>query len=223
MAQTRPYGNPAGARAFLIGHDPTLQASEAKAEHVFFLDLLESSIPSDSRQRAKYDFARSVVEYAMLLTGWHLSIDEIYFTNLCNQFLKREKKGYTVLIPDEVADSGIRDIETAMANSPVKVVLAMSLQVFYHMVRTNFVDNNSPTMRTFLEKAKPNEKYAKKNAYRESRKSPFVDVCGNVFYHAGVPVIPVLHVKSWSRVTPRSPYFELTNRAINATSAFLKS
>jgi len=208
---------------YVIGHDPRLKNSDTEAKYVFFLDLLESSPPGGGSQKVKYNLACSVIEYVMRLTSWRFSINKMYFTNLCNEFLPHAPKGYTVLISDEVADSGIQEIENAIASGAPKLILPMSLQVFYHMVRTSFVTGDKKRLDTFIQKATPRENWRNLGAYKESGAAPFLDVCGVVFYHNQVPVIPVLHIKSWSRVNAKSRYFPLMNNATANISKTIKA
>jgi len=215
MTTAKSYGDPQKAKVYVIGHDPRLKNSDAEAKYVFFLDLLESPSPGGGPQKAKYNLAHSVIEYVMRLTSWRFSINGMYFTNLCsNEFLPHAPNRYTVLISHEVADSGIQEIENAIASGTPKLILPMSLQVFYHMVRTNFVTGDKERLDTFIQKAIPREKWRNLGAYKESGVAPFLDVCGVVFYHKQVPVIPVLHIESWSRVNTKSRYFPLMNNAI---------
>ena len=223
MTTAKPYGDPQKAKVYVIGHDPRLKNSNAEAEYVFFLDLLESPPPGSGPQKAKYNLACSVIGYVMRLTNWRFSIDEMYFTNLCNEFLPHAPKGYTVLISDEVADNGIEEIENAIASGTPKLILPMSLQVFYHMVRVNFVTGDKERLDTFIQGAIPREKWRKLGAYKESGVAPFLDVCGVVYYHNQVPVIPVLHIKSRSRVNAKSRYFPLMNNVTANISKTIKA
>lgn len=223
MTTAKPYGDPQKAKVYVIGHDPRLKNSDVEAKYVFFLDLLESSPPGGGPQKAKYNLACSVIEYVMRLTSWRFSINEMYFTNLCNEFLPYAPKGYTVLISNEVADRGIQEIENAIESGAPKLIIPMSLQVFYHMVRTNFVTGDKEKLSAFIEKAIPREKWRNLGAYKESGAVPFLDVCGVVYYHNEVPVIPVLHVKSWSRVNAKNRYRQLMNNAIVNTSKATKT
>jgi len=81
MATAKPYGNPQKAKVYVIGHDPRLKNSDVEAEYAFFLDLLESPPPEGGPQKDKYDFAHSLIEYIMRLTGSRYSFDEMYITN----------------------------------------------------------------------------------------------------------------------------------------------
>jgi hypothetical protein len=205
-AKCQPFGDPATARVFVIGHDPRLQRSDAQAETAFFLDYLGRGKPSAPSEARKYGLAEAAAEYVRELTGGQVPLEEMYFTNLCNQFLPHAPKGSTVLIPDEVADLGIAEIDKALAMGKPQVIIPMSLQVFYHLARSGFVAMGDEQNATFLQKAMPKTKYAARGAYVETGRAPFLDVCGRVFRHGDVPVVPVLHVKSWSSRRHREAY-----------------
>ena len=196
--ECRPFGDPATARVFVIGHDPRLQISDAQAETVFFLDYLEPARPTSGPEAAKYGLASATVKYMEHLTGGTVPLAEMYFTNLCNEFLPHPRKRGTVLIPDEVAERGIAEIEKALRQGKPHVIIPMSLQVFYHLARAGFVAMGDDLHAAFLQKATPKRKYAEGGAYMETGRAPFLDVCGRRFLHGDIPVVPVLHVKSWS-------------------------
>jgi hypothetical protein len=217
MSKTKPYGNPKTAHLLVIGHDPRLQESDTEAEYVFFVDYLEREPPTYKAALRKYGLAKAVVDYIAYLSdnkyGIH-TLDKIYFTNLCNELLPRpEKKNQTVIIPNDKANHGISEIEEALGIGSFQLMLPMSLQVFYHLVRQGFVPNKSDDMKEFLKRAHPDEAFAKQGAYRPIRQKAFVNVCGNVYYHRRIPVIPVLHVKSWLRMVRREPYTTLMEKA----------
>ena len=86
---------------------------------------------------------------------------------------------YTVLISHEVADSGIQEIENAIASGAPKLILPMSLQVLYHMVRTNIVTGDKERLNTFIQKAIPREKWRNLGAYKESG----TVACPHKLYH----------------------------------------
>lgn len=196
-ARCRPFGDPAQAHVFVIGHDPRLQRSHTQAETVFFLDYLELSRPTKKSEAAKYDLASAAVEYIEYLTGGMVPLTEMYCTNLCNEFLPHAPKGGTVLIPDALADRGIAEIEKALALGRPQVVIPMSLQVFYHLARSGFVTMAEDQREAFLAKAMPKPKNANDGAYVQSKPRAFMDVCGERFLHDNIPVVPVLHVKAW--------------------------
>lgn len=218
MSETKPYGNPKTAHLLVIGHDPRLQESDTEAEYVLFMDYLERELPKRKSELRKYGLAQAVVDYIAYLTGNKYSVEtmnRMYFTNLCNQFLQHpEKKGETVLIPDEIAGRGISEIEKTLQIGSFKLVLPMSLQVFYHLVRWGFVPNESVDMKEFLQKARPAESYAMQGAYRPTEQRAFVDVCGNRYSYYGVPVIPILHVNNWKNFAKRDPYRTQIERTV---------
>ena len=215
-AQCQPFGNLAQARVFAIGHDPRLQRSDAEAETVFFLDYLERGRPTQKSEAAKYDLASATVEYIYHLTGGEVPLAEMYFTNLCNEFLPHAPKGRTVLIPDRVADRGIADIETALAQGKPQVIIPMSLQVFYHLARSGFVAMEQRKREPFLRKASPKPRDEDRGAYVAAVSGAFLEVCGELFLHGSVPVVPVLHVKTWPLRGPLEAYeWPIQNAAAN--------
>ena len=220
-AKCRPFGDPATARVFVVGHDPRLQRSEAQAETVFFLDYLEPGRPTFGPEAAKYDLASATAQYVEYLTGGIVPLSEMYFTNLCNEFLPHPEGGGTVLIPDEVADRGIAHIEKALAHGKAQVIIPMSLQVFYHLARSGFVAMEQGEREPFLRKAAPKPGDALRGAYVQSRTGAFLEVCGRQFWHADVPVVPVLHVKSWSSSRHRDAYEAAMHNAGATIQRFL--
>lgn len=193
----RPFGNPAEARVFVIGHDPRLQKSHAEAATVFFLDYLEKPKPTRSSEARKYGLAEATVEYIDHLTGGTVALTDVYVTNLCNDFLPHAPKRSTVLIPDDVADRGIDAIQEALDQGKPQVMIPMSAQVFYHLGRSGFVSNQQAELERFIRAAAPHAEPAAQGAYRPVGRSPFLGVCGKLFHHREVPVVPVLHVKQW--------------------------
>jgi len=202
----RPFGDPASARVFVIGHDPRLQRSEAQAETVFFLDYLGRPKPSVRSEARKYELAAATAGYVRELTGGQVPLEEMYFTNLCNEFLPHAPKGSTVLIPDETADRGIAEIEKALSHGKPQVIIPMSLQVFYHLVRSGFVAMEQGERERFLRKAAPKPGYRDRGAYVQSRPRSFLGVCGRQFLHLSMPVVPVVHVKAWPLRRPFEAY-----------------
>ena len=144
------------------------------------------------------------------------TMDKFYFTNLCNEFLPHPgKKNETVLIPDDRADHGISEIEKTVKVGSFRLILPMSLQVFYHLVRRRFVPNESDDMKEFLRKAQPDESYALQGAYRPIKQRAFVEVCGGRYLHQKLPVIPILHVKNWQKMVRNEPYRSRMGTAVN--------
>ncbi|MBI4295177.1 MAG: hypothetical protein HY669_03320 [Chloroflexi bacterium] len=194
-----PYGDPKRAKVFVIGHDPRLRQGKAEAKYAFFLEYLERPYPSSASERRKYDLACAAIDYIKHLSGAFLSLNDMYFTNLCNEFLERPSGGGIVLIRNEVANRGIEEIDKALSLGAFKVILPMSPQVFYHLVRTGFVSNRDENLRTFLERARPKPEASERGACEPVGKSPFLLVCGRMYHHRNdlTPVIPIIHVKQW--------------------------
>lgn len=218
MNKAKPYGNPHSADLFIIGHDPRLQISDVEANYVFFMDYLEREVPKTYPERRKYGLAKSVIGYIAYLTAGKYGIDtteKLYFTNLCNEFLPHPKRSGTVLIPNDKAEYGISEIENILKVDSFKLILPMSLQVFYHLVRRGFVPNESDKMREFLRKARPDDSYAAWGAYSSAEPRAFVEVCGNIYYHRAIPVIPILHVKNWQDRVKNEPYKSRIEAAFN--------
>ena len=227
VSVTKPYGNPKIADLLVIGHDPRLQESDTEAEYVFFMDYLERELPKQKLELRKYSLARAVIDYISYLTGSRYgieSVNKLYFTNLCNEFLAHpEKKKETVLIPDDKADYGISEIGKTLQIGSFKLMLPMSLQVFYHLVKFGFVPNETEDMKRFLRKGRPDESYAMQGAYRPTEQRAFVEVCGNRYHHCEIPVIPILHVKNWQRMIEGDPYYSEMRKAIDNISVILSS
>jgi len=202
----QPFGDPATARVFVIGHDPRLQRGDAEAERVFFLDYLGRPKPSVRSEARKYELAAAAVEYVRDLTGGQVPLEEMYFTNLCNEFLPHAPKGSTVLIPDEEADRGIAEIEKALSHGKPQVIIPMSLQVFYHLTRSGFVAVEQGERERILRKAAAKPRDAQRGAYVQSTPRTFLDVCGRQFLHGSIPVVPVVHVKAWPLRGPFEAY-----------------
>lgn len=225
MNEVRPYGDAQKADLFIIGHDPRLQESDTKAEYVFFLDYLARRQPAGEPELRKYNLAKAVIDYISYLTSNRYNIgnlDKLYVTNLCNRFLHHPmKKGQTVLIPGDEAECGISDIEKTLQIGSFKLMLPMSLQVFYHLVRRGFIPNEASDMKEFLSKAQPKKSCAAQGAYVPTEGMSFVDVCGNHYVHGQVAVIPILHVKNWQRMVKKDPYSSKMKRAVENISRIL--
>ncbi len=188
-----PFGSP-GRPLWVIGHDPRLRESHAHAAIAFFLDYLLHPRPTQPGEAAKYGLAEALLKYLSALIGRHVTPDEIYVTNLCNQFLPRPTPGKTVLIPDQIADMTIQGLAEAAQRTPPKLILSMSAQVTYHLARQQFIVAQS----SFLTDAAPTQVDATRGAYTASRTRAFVPICGELFKHEGtIPVIPILHVVHW--------------------------
>ena len=225
MNSCRPFGNIDKARILVIGHDPRLQRSDAQAQYAFFLNYLEEPRQTRSSERRKYDFASSVVNYIRHLGGPSVALEDMFFTNLCNEFLERPIAGGTVLITDDAAERGIQAIEGILLSGSFKVILSMAPQVLYHLVRLDFVTNPDENLLAFLKTARPSPAATIKRAYVPVGRNPFLEVCGRKYYHRsdGVPIIPIVHVKQWPLNNRMEPHYGPLMRmaATNARACLL--
>jgi hypothetical protein len=199
MTAAKPFGNINIASIMVIGHDLRLQRAKAEAEYAFFLDYLEiyDVTPSYGPDKSKYGLARALVDYVSELAGYKVPLDNLYVTNLCNEFLPSTQGNGAVLIPDLEAKKGYKDICQAIDQGHFKVIIPTSCQVFYHLCRLGFLDGKTEKIDLFVSKASPNKSKQKQGAYVTAGKAPFLEVCGVRFHHNGIPVVPVLHVKQW--------------------------
>jgi hypothetical protein len=199
MTATKPFGNLATTKIMVIGHDPRLQRGKAEAKYAFFLDYLEiyEVTPSYGPEKRKYGLARAVVDYVSELAGYKVPLDNLYVTNLCNEFLPSTQGYGTVLIPEAEAKKGYKEICEAIDKGHLKVIVPTSCQVFFHLCRLGFLDEKTEKIELFVSKASPNKSKQKQGAYVTTGKAPFLEVCGERFHHNGIPVVPVLHVKQW--------------------------
>ena len=124
-----------------------------------------------------------------------MPLEELYVTNLCNEFLERTPGSGTVLIPDDLAHHGVEQIAQAVTLGQFKVILSMAVQTFYHLCHWGFIDEKSELIERFLAGARPRQKKAGQGIYVQSGKAPFLTVCGQRFHHQSVPVVPIVHVK----------------------------
>jgi len=226
MSSCKPYGDPAKAEILVIGHDPRLQRSKTEAQYVFFMDYLERPRPSGIAEKTKYDFADSVYSYIKDLTGNKppLSLKNIYFTNLCNTFLDRPNNKGVILIPNDLADEGIREIEHTLDDGHFKVIVPMALQVFYHLVRTEFAKNGLVNnLGAFLAQSHPLYDEAKRGLYKAAVDRSFLLVCGLTYYHKKTPVVPILFVNQGRMIKKDSSFYPLMQNAVVNIQKALRS
>ncbi len=199
MKSTKPFGDLQTATILVIGHDPRLQNSQAEAEKVFFFEYLEKfdERPTYGPYARKYDLAHAVWDYVNELAGRRVQLSEIYVTNLCNEFLPSVQGSGTVLIPEEMVKQGVEAIKAIISQGNFRLILPMSVQVFYHLCRLGFVSNDDDRIRTFIHAARPSPTKASQGAYSTAGTAPFLVVCGQCFQYRNIPVVPILHVKQW--------------------------
>lgn len=197
MKTAKPFGDVNTATILIIGHDPRLQRSQAEAEYVFFFDYLVRPRLSVRSEAKKYDLAQAVHKYINSLAGRTVSFEELYVTNLCNEFLEHKSGSGTVLIPEHLARRGVEQIAQIVADGHFKVILPMAVQPFYHLCRLGSVEGDSELVARFMAEACPHVFKAEQGIYEPTGKAPFLAVCGEKFSYCGVPVVPIVHVKQW--------------------------
>ena len=114
MSTVQPYGDLDLATILIIGHDPRLQNSLAEAENAFFFEYLEKyqRRPTYGPDSRKYELAHAVWDYVIELDGRWIDLNQLYVTNLYNQFLPPSQGGGMVLIPIELAEDGQKQSKT---------------------------------------------------------------------------------------------------------------
>ena len=197
MSSVKPFGNLDSATMLVVGHDPRLQRSQAEAEVAFFLDYLLHARPASRAEARKYDLAKALWDYVRELAGRSVSLEELYVTNLCNEFLDHTPGSGTVLIPDDKARRGVGEIANAVVNGDFKDILTMAVQPFYHLCRLGFIDEDTELVRRFVVRARPRPSKAAQGIYVQNGRAPFLAVCGKRFDHHGTPVVPIVHAKQW--------------------------
>lgn len=221
MKRVKPFGDVRTATIMVIGHDPRLQISQAEAEVAFFLDYLQRPPPAARSEAKKYGLAKGLWDYVSELAGRHVSLAELYVTNLCNEFLNHTPGSGTVLIPDEKAQRGVEEIAQTVSAGRFKVILPMAVQPFYHLCRLGFLDEDSELVKRFVAGARPRPAKAEHGMYVQSGRAPFLEVCGFRFHHHGVPVVPIVHVKQWPLKPRLVTYTEPMHRARGAIQGAL--
>ena len=98
MRAVKPFGDLSRATILVIGHDLRLQDSDAEAEVTLFMDYLLRPKPAQPSKARKYELAQAVVHYVAALAGREVHLEELYVTNLCNEFLPHAPAGSTVYI-----------------------------------------------------------------------------------------------------------------------------
>jgi hypothetical protein len=215
----QPFGDINLATILIIGHDPRLQNSQAKAEKPFFFEYLEryQTRPTYGPQAQKYDLAHAVWDYVNELADRPIPLKQLFITNLCNVFLPSSQGKGTVLIPDEQSEHGVEELRQIALNGKFRLILPMSVQVFYHLCRLGFVDEQNETISTFIHKAHPAVRKSDLGVYASIGTAPFLDMCGKLFHHRGIPLIPIVHVKQWplkSRFVRYSEPMESAKRGV---------
>ena len=222
MTSVRPFGDIHTATILIIGHDPRLQHSQAEAETAFFFDYLARPKPASRSEARKYGLAKAVWDYVGELAGHDVPLEELYVTNLCNQFLDHTPASGTVIIPDDVAKRGVEQITKIVNAGHFRCILPMAVQPFYHLCHWGFIDEgDSESIAQFVAGARPRASKAAQGIYVQSGSAPFLPVCGRRFHHRGVPLVPIVHVKQWPLKPRMVRYTEPMQRAQQEIRQFI--
>ena len=197
-------------KVLLIGHDPRLQSSDNEAEFALYSDYYFEKKTLKSNERKKYGLAATSFKQVTDITNNKFRPEEIYVTNLCNEFLPHAPKGKTVLIPESIAKDGYERILTIISQyKTIECIFPMSQQVNYWLQYFGLYDKDTD----FLEKAAPKQKGIDNDKpYYEKKKkkdAPFLDICGNVYtLKTGQKLIPILHTKQYGKLVKYFPCYE---------------
>jgi len=210
MLTVEPFGDLRTATILVIGNDPRLRKGQAEAEKAFFFEYLEKyqTRPTYGPDAHKYGLAHAVWDYVNDLAGREIPLNQLYVTNLCNEFVPSSQGGGTVLIPDKLAERGVEAIREIVSIGNFHLILPMSVQTFYHLCRLDFLDEKDEKILTFVSKARPVARKVDQGVFVTSGKAPFLEVCGQLFHHQGIPLIPILHVKQWPLKARTARYTE---------------
>lgn len=193
----KDWGDIENAKILVIGHDPRLQNSDTVAEYCLFANYYFKKLPTNAKEKSKFNLAKSSFEQILYLTNNKYKIKEIFFTNLCNEELPHAPKNKTVLITDEKAIHGIEHIQGILEKSQIEYIFPASLQVNYLLQKHNFYNSNNG----FIEATMPKKKGLISNPpYFESSKfKTFQLICGNIYEatFGQYKVIPILHPKQF--------------------------
>ncbi len=210
-ASVQPFGSLATATILVIGQDPRLQNSDYEAEKVFLMEFLEKysdqSPPRSLSEVKKYELACAVPNYIRSLAHRNLNLDELYVTNLCNQFLPHVRGSGTVLIPEALARQGVAAIGEIVQQGRFRVIVPMACQTFYFLCYTRFIDEWDERVLEFLAAARPDPVKATEGLYEQLGRGAFLNVCGQRFHRQGIPLVPVLHVKNWPLSVKMARYY----------------
>ncbi len=210
-ASVQPFGNLSTATILVIGQDPRLQNSDYEAEKVFLMETLEKyseqNLPRSKSEVKKYELACAVPNYIRSLARRNVTLDEMYVTNLCNQFLPHTRGSGTVLIPQALARQGVEAIGAIVRQGHFRVIVPMACQTFYYLCHFKFIDEWDERVLDFLASARPDPVKATEGLYEQSGRGAFLNVCGQRFHHLGIPVVPVLHVKNWPLSVKMARYY----------------
>jgi hypothetical protein len=206
------------SRVLVIGHDPRLRESEALAQHAFFADFFFRPVPTRGSELAKYNLARAIYAYIGELTSYRFAARELLLTNLCNDHLPHAPKGKVVLIPRDHAEQGLAEISRIIQKADFDVIFSMSEQVNYWLHALDFCIPRPE----FLQRAEPKARgLASEPPYYEPRVPKAFQLIAFRRHEtvAGIPLYPIVHVRSWPF---RGPFKDAYSKLYSACISDLK-
>lgn len=186
------------AKVLVIGEDSNLQWSDTATRYAMFADYYFRSFPEDHGERSRNVEARNLFNHLTYVTLNSFKPDEMYITNLCNDYVEPAPKGKRVLIPEEKAIKGLEHIEWILEQNPsIEVILPMSLQTNYWLQKLGFYGGDE----TFVHGAQPRRigMESIQPYYQPVDGKTLRTIIGNVYDATAHPVkvIPVLPAKDY--------------------------
>lgn len=187
------------AKILVIGEDSNLVWNDEVPEYVMFADYYFRPMPQDHGQRSRNVESRRVFEHILYLCKSKVKSKEIYFTNLCNEYVTPPPKGKHVLIPEHRAVEGLERIKEILTlNQSITYVFSMSLQTNYWLQKLGLYHCNDEN---FLHYAQPKTKGLEKfnMFYQPVNPKAFSMIVGNVYDVIGfqTKIVPILPPKDF--------------------------
>ena len=187
------------AKVLVIGEDSNLQWNDNVPEYVMFADYYFREFPQDGGERSRNVEARNLFEHIMGFTSNRIKSTEIYFTNLCNDYIAaKPPKGKRQLIPENMALKGLDHVYWILEQNPsIQLVFAMSLQTNYWLQKSGFYGEDEK----FIHGAQPRRVGLDSAApyYQPVDGKAFSLICGNIYdapkYR--VKVVPTLAARDY--------------------------
>jgi len=140
------------AKILIIGEDSNLQWTDTATEYAMFADYFFRPFPEDHGERSRNVEAQNLYHHILFLTNDKFRPEEMYVTNLCNDYVMPPAKGKRVLIPEEKALKGLEHIKWVLEQNPsIEFIFAMSLQTNYWLQKLGFYGGDE----SFLHGAQP--------------------------------------------------------------------
>ncbi|MGL4852289.1 MAG: hypothetical protein ACRC3Z_06560 [Phocaeicola sp.] len=187
------------AKVLVVGEDSNLQWSETVSKHVMFADYYFRPFPVDHGERARNVEAQTLYSHILYLTGDRVKPEELFFTNICRDYVEQAPKGKRTLIPEEKAMEGISHIKWILEENPtIRYVIVLSLQANYWMQQLGFYGEENEK---FLHGAQPRRVGLESIVpfYQPVDGKSFRMICGEFFdaKEFNVKVVPALAAKDY--------------------------